>query len=85
MPSTARGDHRSPSNAQKYRQEAKEFLLGPDGKTLQHPWFENRVRYVDTHFLIGAVFDSAEDGSHYDGDNGDAEAVYLLWRILRDE
>jgi len=41
------------------------------------------VSYIDTDFITGPVWDSAEDWSHYNGEEGSQEIKYILSEILK--
>uniref|UniRef100_A0A7S4ELH4 Uncharacterized protein n=1 Tax=Pseudo-nitzschia australis TaxID=44445 RepID=A0A7S4ELH4_9STRA len=43
------------------------------------------VSFVDTDFITGPVWDSAEDWSHYNGEIGTQEIKYLLYEIFKND
>jgi hypothetical protein len=43
--------------------------------------YDDHVKYVDTNFIMGAIWDSAMDWCHVDNVAGAAEALYLLREV----
>ena len=73
-------DYRTIPNAEMATSLLKEIVethaTNEDGKEV--------LSLVDTSFLIGPVWDSSPDSSHYRNEAGLLETKYILWKILRE-